>query len=264
MIKVSVPGNSPEALGEALQQARRERGVVLGLDYDGTLVEIAPRPEMARPGDELLQLLARLTAREDIAVVVVSGRPLRELREWLPLAGLHLMGSHGGEALVGGRVMALTAGLSDEGERQGVAGELTALLTGMAGWWLESKPQGVALHYRQASPKESRRLQAALAPVLARWAGEGRWQVLRGRKVVELVPTGVSKGTGFTALLRLPGFSGRIPVYLGDDVTDESVFAALGERGITIKVGRGEEPTAAAFRLEGPAAVHRLLASLLA
>ena len=75
---------------------------LLFFDYDGTLVEIAPRPELARPTPEVLELLSRLAAQEDLKVMVVSGRPLRDLQELLPVPGLDFLGSHGGEAFIGG------------------------------------------------------------------------------------------------------------------------------------------------------------------
>ena len=87
-----------------LRSAIRERGqgrsLLVFLDYDGTLVEIAPHPELARPTPALLEVLGRLAAQVDRKVMVVSGRPLRDLQDLLPVPGLNFLGSHGGEAFI--------------------------------------------------------------------------------------------------------------------------------------------------------------------
>ncbi len=96
-------------LGSAIQARRRGQPLLLFLDYDGTLVEIASRPELARPTSELIELLSRLTARPDLKVMMVSGRPLWELQELLPVPGLDFLGSHGGEAFISGHLHLLQA-----------------------------------------------------------------------------------------------------------------------------------------------------------
>ena len=81
---------------------RRGRPLLLFLEYDGTLMKIALRPELARPTPEVLELLSRLAAQEDLKAMVVSGRPLRDLQELLPIPGLDFLGSHGGEVSISG------------------------------------------------------------------------------------------------------------------------------------------------------------------
>ena len=103
-------------LRSEIQARRRGRPLLLLLDYDGTLVEIAPRPELARPTPELLELLRRLTAQGDLKVMVVSGRPLRDLQELLPVPGLNFLGSHGGEAYISGRLHPLQVAAADDEE----------------------------------------------------------------------------------------------------------------------------------------------------
>jgi trehalose 6-phosphate phosphatase len=256
-------GTAPvAALAARLSQVREEQGLLLFLDYDGTLVEIAPRPELARPIPELLQLLARLGARPDVAVVVVSGRPVRELQELLPVPGLHYLGSHGAEGLIGGQPWTLPGVPDKAGELAGLKRQLVARLAGLGGWWLEDKPQGAALHFRQATPAQERRILAALKPWLAQVTRERPFQVLWGKKVAEVLPAGVSKGAAVRQLWVSPGFSGRFPIYIGDDTTDESAFQILEGQGLTIKVGGKGGATAAAHFLSQPTEVHQLLALL--
>ncbi len=250
-------------LVQQVQQVRqRGRLLLLFLDYDGTLVDIAPRPELARPTPDLLELLGRLTNRRDLRVLVVSGRPLAELKELLPVPGLDVLGSHGGEALLNGRLVRLTSPATDSGETQRRQEELTASLAPFSGWWLEPKPGGFAVHYREVPQGELPAFLARLAAWEKNVRAAGRVQLLAGRKVREVLPLGVSKGAAIQKILSLPGFRGRFPIYLGDDFTDESAFEVLRDRGLIIKVGGSGTETAAPHRLPHPQAVRSFLGHL--
>jgi trehalose-phosphatase len=241
----------------------RRRGLLLFLDYDGTLVEIAPRPELARPTPELLKVLARLASLPGLDLVAVSGRSLENLLELLPLSGLNYLGSHGGEGLIRGEPWTLKAASAGGKERQALQKELVGKLAHLKGWWLETKPLGFALHYRQAGPEEEERILSVLEPWLAHLRRVGLHQILAGKKVVEVLPKGISKGAAIQEILLLPGFFEHFPLYLGDDVTDESAFQVLQGRGLTIKVGVGAD-TAATYSLAHPAAVRQFLTFLAA
>ena len=129
---------------------------------------------------------------------------------------------------------------------------------------METKSLGFALHYRQAGPKEEVRIRSVLETWLAQVERTSRHQILRGKKVVEILPQGVSKGAAIREILLLCGFSGHFLIYLGDDVTDESAFQVLQGQGLTIKVGVGAGSTAATYSLAHPAAVRQFLALLAA
>ena len=128
--------NCQTSLRLAQQAHRQRRPLLLFLDYDGTLVEIAPRPELARPTPELLELLRRLTAQRDLKLMVVSGRPLRDLQELLPVPGLNFLGSHGGEAFVAGRPYPLPVATLNHEELSRWRRRLAAVLQPFRGWWL--------------------------------------------------------------------------------------------------------------------------------
>jgi trehalose-phosphatase len=235
------------------------RGVALFLDYDGTLVDIAPRPEEARPDAELLRLLRRLAALPGLEVTVVSGRPLADLQSLLPVPGLHLLGSHGGEGRLWGRPFTLPGSAPAPGELNRLQEEVRSRLAALGGWWLETKPLGFALHFRQADPATEARILQNLAPWLARLQEHRAFTVLRGKKVLEILPRGLSKGAALAALLATPEFSGWFPIYCGDDLTDESAFAALRGRGLTVRVGDRGSATQASCTLPHPAALRRFL-----
>ena len=248
-----------DPLLKELHRQTRGRGLLLLLDYDGTLVETAPRPELTIPSPELLEVLTRLTAQKDVAVMVVSGRPLKELLDFLPVPGLNFVGSHGGEGRVADWhwVKRNTAGPAGEPDR--LAQDLASRLKGFRGWRLEPKPLGVALHYRKVPADQAENILAVLEAWLQEVLNSGPFEVIRGRKVLEVLPRGVSKGAAIREILTTPGYADLLPVYLGDDTTDESAFQALKGIGLTIKVGPGGAATAAGHSLADPAAVLAFL-----
>jgi len=253
-----------ESLIVAIEALPKDQKLLLLLDYDGTLVDIAHRPELARPTQELVKVLTHLASLPGLALVLVSGRPLKDLVELLPISGLNYLGSHGAEGLIRGEPWTLKTGAGSREEREALQRELAGKLADLSGWWLETKPLGFALHYRQAGPEEEARIMQVLESWLAQVDRTGLHQILRGKKVLEILPKGISKGAAIREILLLPGFSEHFPVYLGDDVTDESAFQVLQGRGLTIKVGVDTGATAATYYLAHPAAVQQFLALLAA
>lgn len=220
----------------------------LFLDVDGTLAQIQPRPELVFIPAHVLQALQRWQA-QGAPVAVVSGRPLHELDALLAPLRLPAAGVHGAERRsADGRLqrMAIDAAVLADVETQ-----LQALCDRFPGLRLESKGIAFAVHYRQAPQWEevARRQVESLAtryPEL--------FKVQPGKCVVELKPKGASKGEVIRRFMQEPPFAGRVPVFIGDDLTDEAGFEvvnALG--GLSIKVGEGE--TAARMRLASVEAV---------
>jgi trehalose-phosphatase len=246
-------------LVKEMHRQRQGRGLLLLLDYDGTLVEIAPRPDLAIPTPELLEVLTSLTSQKDVTVMVVSGRPLKELLDLLPIPGLNFVGSHGGEGRVADQhwVKPNTAGPAGKPERWAL--DLASRLSEYSGWRLEQKPLGVALHYRNAPPDQVPRLLSILKDWVQEVVNSGPFEVIWGRKVLEVLPQGVSKGALIRELLTSTGFSDLFPVYLGDDTTDESAFQALKGIGMTVKVGTAGAETAADHSLADHDAVLAFL-----
>ena len=238
----------------ALAAALAAERVAVFLDYDGTLVEIAARPDLARPDAELIGLLADLSRRTDYSVHVVSGRPRAELERWFGALPLGLHAEHGMYSRIDGDWVA--RGVVPEDLRARVKATLEQVASCTPGSHVEVKAVGLAWHYRQAEPEhgahQARQLRVHLRDVLTGTPLE----VLAGDKVVEVRLRGMHKGLVVRGLLR----PGDLALAVGDDRTDEDLFAALPDDAMTVKVGRGS--SVARHYLPDVAAVRALLRAL--
>jgi trehalose 6-phosphate phosphatase len=223
----------------------------LFLDFDGTLVELAETPDAIAVPAALAPMLERLRQRLDGRLAIVSGRSLADLERHLPLHGIAFSGSHGLELQLadGTRLpLSVPVGLDDVRAR---VEDFAALTPGLL---VEEKPAGIALHYRLAA-EEGPRADAFLAAL----AKERGLEVQRGAMVVELRPTGATKGDAIRAFMMEPQFADARPLFMGDDLTDEHGFAAaaaLGGAGILVGPAR---KSAARYRLGSVAEARRWL-----
>src|SRR5688572_16515775 len=215
----------------------------LFLDFDGTLVDIAPAPDRVVVEPGLVDALGSLAHCMGGALGIVSGRPIAEVDRWLHPLVLPVAGIHGAERRRADGSLERIA-LAGLGEVAAAAERVAAQHPGLR---VERKGVAVALHYRLAPEQEAQCL-AAMADAVSR---DPSLHLMRGKMVVEVLPNGVSKGHAIDAFLAEPPFAGRRPVFLGDDVTDEHGFAAVQRLGgQAVKVGPGE--TVAALRLGAP------------
>jgi len=236
---------------------RRAEGWAFFLDFDGTLVEIADAPDsVVVPGD-LAGILARVARKTDGALAVVSGRPISTLDRFLGPPPFPAAGVHGAELrLPDGERVGLAAPPSVDKAR-GVFLEFAARFPRLH---FEDKGVALAVHYRGAPE-----LETAVADLARAVAAEtlGEMSVQFGKMVVELCPARADKGRALATLTEHAPFRGRRPVAVGDDLTDESMFAAarmLG--GIAVRVGANDRTSAATANLSDPSAVRGWLAAL--
>lgn len=227
----------------------------LFLDFDGTLVDIAPRPEAVVVPGELIATLQGLQACLGGAVAVVSGRPIEQIDALLAPARLPAAGVHGAERRsANGHLV-----LADVPSAARVHAAAQTLARQYPGLRVELKRGSVALHYRQAPALEAVCLAAMQSAVDA----SPGLTLLRGKMVLEAKPSGVSKGHAIEAFLAEPPFKGRTPVFIGDDVTDEAGFDVVQRLGgAAVKVGEG--PTVATHRLADPTQMREQLRAALA
>lgn len=204
----------------------------LFLDFDGTLVELASQPEAVVVPPTLTSTLAALYGQLDGALALVSGRRLLDLDGFLAPLQLPAAAEHGAQRRNGqGQLFSAPAA-----DLQHVLAAAEQLVRQHPGLRLEDKNLALSLHYRHAPELEALCLQVMQAAV----AQSPGLQLMQGKCVIDIKPAGVSKGTAIAAFMAEAPFAGRLPVFAGDDVTDEDGFREvqlLG--GHAIKVGAG-------------------------
>jgi alpha,alpha-trehalase len=230
------------------------------LDYDGTLTPIVARPDLALLSDDMRKVLNGLAAR--CSVGIVSGRDLADVRALVGLDGIVYAGSHGfdivgpdGLSVRHDQAAAFTAAVERATE------QLHPAMAAIGGTLVEPKRFAVAVHYRQVADGDVADVETAVDRILETVP---ELHKTHGKKVFELRPRfDWDKGKAVLWLMSALGQTDAdtLPYSLGDDVTDEDAFRALGDRGITIFVGRPEK-TAANYLLDDTDQVGAFLARL--
>ncbi len=249
-------GRHPAGVMSSAQPPSLPHSAALFLDFDGTLAPIALTPDAVRVPRGVVPALERLRVELHDAVVIVSGRPLSQIDAFLHPLVLPAAGTHGAERRsAGGTVHTLQAPLPEAIVR------LTRdLVQRHPALMLEMKPSGMALHYRACPELEGpcRTFLDRELPLLGALASP--WEWMHGHFVYELKQRAVSKGHAVRAFLAEPEFAGRLPIFVGDDVTDEEgIRAVQAAGGFGVRVGPGE--TTAQYRLANPDAVLAWLQS---
>jgi trehalose 6-phosphate phosphatase len=223
-------------------------------DLDGTLIELADVPSGVHVDDAIRGLIGDLAAAADGAVAVITGRPISDIDRLFPDFQLPVAGQHGVERRDSlGHITRheFAAAPLDVARRA-----LQFVVDTNPGLLLEDKGMSLALHYRQA-PTLGSYAHRFMRAVQARAGAE--FCVQSGKKVVELKPCGRDKGDAISAFMQEDPFRGRMPVFIGDDVTDELGFDVVNRMGgVSVKVGAGR--TRAAWQLRDVTAVRTWLA----
>jgi trehalose-phosphatase len=251
----------PSALEHVQEIARSGDRLAVFLDYDGTLTPIVSQPEEAWLSDSMRQTLRSLTAR--VPVAILSGRDLDDVRGRVHVDGIVYAGSHGFDiAGAGGLRRELGAAylpVLDTAET-----ELREALDEIPGSQLERKHFSVAAHYRNVNENDALRVALAVDTVAAKHRELRR---IDEKKVYELLPDiDWNKGKAVLWLLETLGLEGRntLPIYIGDDRTDEDAFRALEKRGVAILVSEQPQATAARYSLKNSDEVECFLRALTA
>ncbi len=230
--------------------------VALFLDIDGTLIGFEERPDAVRIDAPLRALLARLDAATGGALALISGRSIADVDALFAPARLAIAGQHGAERRSADGTMHFHAPLGSRLREP--AERLRRLAEEHPGLVLEEKGASLALHCRMAP---------ALAPLAEREARQAvvalgdDFELQAGKLVYEVKPSGKDKGTAIDEFMAEAPFAGRVPVFVGDDLTDELGFERVNRiGGLSVKVGAG--PTRARWRLADAGEVRRWLSGL--
>jgi alpha,alpha-trehalase len=250
-----------EQLDQIIGQVGRELAIFL--DYDGTLTPIVPRPQDAVLAPEVRDTVAQLSRR--CTVAIISGRDLADVRKLVGVEGIVYAGSHGFD------IATPKGAVSGGSERDQylpmlatAEAELQAALGGIPGTQLERKKFSIAVHYRNVAEGDLESVEKVVRDTLQRYPA---LRDLPGKKVHDLQPRiDWDKGKALLHVLRALDLDkpNVLPLYIGDDITDEDAFAALRHRGLGIVVRDEPRPTVARLALNDPAEVHQLLAAVLA
>lgn len=235
----------------------RPRAILL--DYDGTLTPIAARPELATLSAEARVLLRRL---ETVATVgIVTGRDMATIRNLIGVDGLAYASDHGFDMMLPDGHRETVAGAEDYRAAVGDLGRAAeTALVGVEGALVEVKPFSAAIHYRLTPASQMAAVEAAVEAIIRRFP---RFRVKPGKKVFELRPDmDWDKGSALLAIVKALGVDPDRTLFIGDDITDEDAFRALGDRGTTILVAEEQRPSAARYRLHDTSEVTRLLARI--
>jgi trehalose-phosphatase len=220
------------------------------LDYDGTLSPIAPRPELATLPEETRDVLRRLAERCPVAIL--SGRGREDVASLVGLEGIAYAGSHGYDITGPGFRHEVGEGIPETIDR--AAEELNQRLAGLEGVIVEPKRFAISIHFRLAHDEDLPAIERAVDEVAARHSSLRKGH---GKKLFELRPDlDWDKGKALLWLMEALKLEQAVPIYLGDDITDEDAFRVV-EIGILV----AEEPreTLASYALRNPDEVRRFL-----
>lgn len=256
---------SKAELAKWAQEAQR---LWLFLDYDGTLADFAPTPEVIETNPRVVSLLQRLAGKPTMRVAVLSGRRLGHVRLLLPITGIFLAGTYGIElSTPADETIQRVEYAEVRPVLEAIKPHWEQILRGRSHFFLEDKGWTLALHAYFAADNEADRVLAQARRVLDEASLLDRFRILGGHKFLEIAPRLASKKETVMYLLdQYPLPEARL-LYIGDDDKDEEAFPVIhAHQGIAIKVhqpSQAEQPTEADFFFESPAETLHWLEGLV-
>lgn len=248
---------SAEERAQLLSKFRSAKKRLLMLDYDGTLMGFHNDPQAVQPDKEVLGLLEQLASREDIQVVVNSGRDRHTLHEWLGHLPIHFAAEHG-VWVKKESDWEINSSLNNKWKKD-IRPVLENLVERTPGSFIEEKDYSIAWHYRSIDRDLGEKRVREFRDVLLYLTQNLDLQVLEGNKVVEIKNAGVNKGKATDMWLNEMDWDFILAI--GDDHTDEDIFKALPNSAFTIKVGI--DRSIANYSLPGVKDVRKLLKEML-
>lgn len=251
------PRTTPHLFAQWEQIARRIRKnkrVAVFLDFDGTLVRIAPLPEAVRLEQGTRNILQKLAGHRNVTLAIISGRQRSELQRYIGIRKMKYMGLYGWESNGNKKIpfpvrVALVRTLVS----------LLAELPSYPGVWIEPKRNSFSVHLLGASPETQRQVRQQVEKRVKPL--RKTLKVMTNLRDVEVAPVSIGdKGAAVRKILGEPAIRGALPIYFGDDFSDEPAFVAA-RKGIPILVGK-RRATRAKFSLRGPAEVAAALSRM--
>ena len=240
----------------------------LFLDYDGTLVNFSPTPDIIEPDKKVISLLRHLADKQRLRVAIVSGRRLLDLQKLLPISGIYIAGTYGIEILTpeGERIQRVDfASIRPYLER--LKPHWEQIINGQKGFFLEDKGWSMAVHARYASEQDARRVISNIQHTLDQDLITDEYRLIKYKKFLEVSPAIANKGKAVSFLLNKFPMPGARLVYIGDDDNDSEAFETVHSLGgVAIAVAQYfgyVRSSGGDYVLKSPKAVRRWLGNLL-
>jgi len=244
-----------ECIRARIQQAQN---LFLFLDYDGTLTPIVSRPELALCPSEVKRRLENLRDLPSVYLAIISGRSVEDLREKVGVSDIIYVGNHGLEIEnPGGRHKKILSSARTR-ELKRITQNVQNSLKGIPGILFEEKGPILSVHYRNVPQKFFDRIPHVLKEELEQW--RGHWKMASGKMVFEIQPNvDFHKGETVREILKPFPSLGLLPIYIGDDQTDEDAFRVLKGQGVSVFIGPSGFSSEADFFLRNPDEVQEFL-----
>ncbi len=204
----------------------------LFLDYDGTLADFAPNPDIVEPDSEVIELLKLLIANEHIQVAIISGRRLSHLRKLIPLPALTLAGTYGLEMrMQDGEIVIPLINEDIRTQLDILKTKWEDLIQGEEGFYLEDKKWTIAIHAKYAKEQKAKTVLNFASSIAEKILTKEIFQIKPGQKFLEAGPIQANKGICLEYLLNKYPHTDELMIYMGDDDKDEEAFAVIQSRG---------------------------------
>jgi len=260
---------------EVVKQVKEATQILLFLDYDGTLTPIVARPEMAVLSSQTREILKQISHHSLFKLAIISGRSLSEMKALLGLENITYVGNHGLEiecspCYCQERSPETTTFIHPIAKEfkprlKRLEQRLRGRLADINGVIIENKGLTLSVHYRLVKGTEIERVGELFLKAIEYGDARDKLQVTEGKKVLEVrPPVEWNKGEAIEWLLEIYGMPGSLPIFAGDDVTDEDGFKVLHRvGGISIFVGEDNASSTADYYLDSPEQLHHWLGKLL-
>ena len=241
---------------DAAARIRAHPRLAVFLDFDGTLVDIAPRPKLVRLSPGARRILERLARHPRVTLVVISGRRRAELLQFIGISGIRYFGLYGWESSAHAKLPASSLAALRRARTQ-----LQRHLRAYPSVWIENKRSSFSIHLLDAPAALQPRIRRELRTLLKAFRGSLR--LVENLRDAEVLPRSIpGKGIAVRQFLSQPAFRRAFPIYFGDDISDESGFVAV-RRGLSVHVGQGLR-TRARYLVRTPAQVAAALEKVMA
>lgn len=252
---------------DGFKEKLKDEYIFLFLDYDGTLTPIVETPEKAIISQRTKNLLERLSKSPKCKIAIISGRVLKDIKNKVGLKNIIYVGNHGSE--IKGPKIKFESPMSPgcRAILKRIKTELTQRLSLIKGIIIEDKGFSLSVHFRLVDKKQIPQVKTIVHETTIVYVVRNEVKIKPGKMVLEIRAAGEwNKGKVVLWLLARQKFIIKdrttIPIYIGDDVTDEDAFKALKDKGLTIFVGR-PKPSYARYYLKNPKEVVELLRRIL-